>query len=48
MCINICINAKGIVLVSIIGGLSYALYNKHLEVKSLTKELEEMKEMKGV
>lgn len=47
MCVNVCINVKHFVLMGIIGGLCCALYVKETKINSLTKDIEEMKAMKG-
>lgn len=48
MCINVCMNVKHFVLVGIIGGLCCMLCAKDAKIHSLTKDIEEMKTMKGV
>lgn len=47
MYVNISMNVKSIVLMSVISGLSYMLYTKNLKIKSLIRDIEEMKTMKG-
>lgn len=49
MYVSICMNVKSVILIGIIGGLSYMLYTKDAKIKSLTRDIEEMEvRMKGV
>ena len=47
MYVSINMNARSIILLGIIGGLGYVLYTKETKIKSLTRDIEEMKTMKG-
>lgn len=48
MHINVCMNVKDVVMVSTIGVLGYLVCVKDAKIKKLTKDIEEMKKMKGV
>lgn len=47
MYVSVSLNIKDAILIGIIGGLGYVLYTKETKIKSLTRDIEEMKNMKG-